>query len=53
MFKDQMESYLDEFQIQTYERFRIFDFIEKFDGILSNGSEWKPLLNSSSALDFK
>ena len=53
MFKDQMESYLDQFQMQTYERFRILDFISKFDGILSNGTKWKPLLNSSSTLDFK
>ena len=49
-----MESYLDEILMQAKERFRISDLIQRFDGVLSNGSEWtSQLSNSSSEINFR
>ena len=54
LLEDQMESYLDEILMQARERFRISDLIQRFDGVLSNGSEWtSQLSNSSSEINFK
>ena len=54
LLEDQMESYLDEILMQARERSRISDLIQRFDGVLSNGSEWtSQLSNSSSEINFK
>ena len=54
LFEDQMESYLDEFLIQTKERFRIPDLIHRFDTVLFNRTEWtSQVLDSSSELYFR